>query len=63
MRCVVTDELDGFIGRECAHRRFWYTQWGEFSADVGAAGAVARFGGHEDGPCVDVVEDTRDFQW
>ena len=38
-------------------------RWGEFSADVGAAGAVAEFGGHQGGPCVSVVEDIQDIQW
>ena len=31
---------------------FVVNTWEEFSVDVGAAGAVAGYGGHEGGPCV-----------
>ena len=60
---MVTDELDGVVGRACAHRRFWYPWWGEFSANLrgAGAGAGAGIGGHEDGPCVAVVD--RDVKW
>ena len=39
---VVTDELDRVVGRVSVHRRFWYTRWGELSADVGVTGVAVR---------------------
>ena len=41
------------------HRHFWYTWWGKFSVDVGAAGAGAGagIGGHKDGLRIGVIED------
>jgi hypothetical protein len=57
----VYDELDGAVGRVCAHSCFGYTrQRGSASMLVLVLVPVLR--GPADGPCIDVVEDIRDVK-